>query len=249
MSPASSTPSRGAGTPAGNPLQTADENRRMFDRISPRYDRMNAILSLGLDRRWRRLAVAALGPADGKRYLDVGCGTGDLCVAILRTAPAAFVTGMDLSAKMLALAADKTRQAGAADRVQLCEGDVTSLAFGDAAYDGIISAFCIRNVADRPRGFREMRRVLRPGGRAVILELTRPRSALVRFGHKVYGRAVVPLVAALLSDAGAYRYLTQSIDLFPDSGRLAELMGEAGFKDVTHRPLSGGIVTLFTGQC
>lgn len=249
MTPASSTSIGGSEPLAGNPLQTAGENRRMFDGISPRYDRMNAILSLGLDRRWRRRAVETLGPAAGERYLDAGCGTGDLCRAILREAPAASVTGLDVSPGMLGLAAVKLRGAGVADRAHLCEGDVTAMSFGDASFHGVISAFCIRNVTDRLRGMKEMRRVLRPGGRAVILELTRPRSALVRFGHRLYGGTVVPLVAAMLSDAGAYRYLTRSIALFPDPDRLADLMGEAGFARVAHRPLSGGIVTLFRGEC
>lgn len=249
MTSASSTSRGGPETVAGNPLQTAGENRRMFDGISPRYDLMNAILSLGLDRRWRRLAVETLKPVGGERYLDAGCGTGDLCLAVARSAPAASVTGMDVSPRMLEIAAAKARRAEVGERVQLGEGDVTAMAFGDASFHGVVSAFCIRNVTDRLRAFREMRRVLKPRGRAVILELTRPRSALVRFGHRLYGHTVVPLVAALLSDAGAYRYLTQSIDLFPEPGRLADLMGEAGFARVTHRPLSSGVVTLFHGEC
>jgi demethylmenaquinone methyltransferase/2-methoxy-6-polyprenyl-1,4-benzoquinol methylase len=220
----------------------------MFDRISPRYDLLNAILSLGLDRLWRRRAVEALRPADGGRFLDAGCGTGDMIVELLRQSPGGRAVGIDLSARMLDLAHAKVRKAGLEARVELLPGDVTATDFAGASFAGVLSAFCIRNVADRLGALREMRRVLAPGGRAVILELTRPHSGVLRLAHRLYNRWVVPLVARAISDAGAYRYLGESIEGFPDPREFMALMRQAGFRQILHRPLTGGIAAVFVGE-
>jgi demethylmenaquinone methyltransferase/2-methoxy-6-polyprenyl-1,4-benzoquinol methylase len=220
----------------------------MFDRISPRYDLLNTILSLGLDRLWRRRAVEAARPREGGRYLDAGCGTGDMVLELLRQSPGSSVVGIDLSPKMLELAAAKVRKAGLSGRGELRIGDVTAMDFAAASFDGVLSAFCIRNVVDRLCALRELRRVLLPGGWAVVLELTRPSGGALRLAHRLYNRWVVPLVARPFADARAYRYLGESIEAFPDAREVVSLMRQAGFLRPVARPLSGGIVTLFVGQ-
>lgn len=223
-----------------------DANRTMFDGIVDCYDRMNRLLSLGLDRRWRRKGVEALAPRAGQRILDVGCGTGDLAIEVLRQCPGCTVVGIDLSQGMLERAREKLAEAGLADSVLLQVGDATELAFADGAFDGIASAFCLRNVVGRPRAFREMRRVLTPGGRIVLAELTAPENPIVRLGHRIYTRGFVPLAGRLLARREeAYRYLVDSIQAFPTAQTILALMAEAGFAQPRAVPLTAGVVTLF----
>lgn len=224
-------------------LLSAEDNRRMFDRIARRYDRMNCLLSLGLDRRWRRKAVGLLAPAADGRYLDIGCGTGDVAIEILRQCESAQVVGIDPAEAMLAIAAGKT------ERATFQIGDATDLAFEDESFAGIISAFCLRNIARRARAFEEMRRTLVPGGRAVILELTVPRSRLLRFGHHLYLRGVVLPVGWLIArSADAYRFLADSIAEFAEPGKVGHMMNEAGFVDTQQVAILGGTVTIFVGR-
>ena len=180
-------------------LLTADENRRMFEAIVPRYDLLNRVLSLGMDRGWRRRAVRALGPVPGGRYLDVGCGTGVLCIEILRQAPACSVLGIDPAGAMLEFARKKVDSLDLAGEVRFEPGDVCALEHDENAFEGVISAFCIRNLTDRATAFREMRRVTKPGGTIVALELSRPRNPFLRLCHRAYNRTIVPLIGKLLS--------------------------------------------------
>lgn len=227
-------------------LIPADENRRMFDGIAPRYDLLNGLMSLGLHRAWRRRAVAALLARGGRDFLDIGCGTGDVTLAVLRQAPACRLTGIDLSAPMLDLAVSKTRAAGLESRCSYQLGDATNLAFADRTFDGVVTAFCLRNVVDHAKALAEMRRVLRPGGTLAILELTKPSGGPAALAHRVYTRRVVPLLGALLSRGSAYRYLAASIDNFPPPLAVTDALTRAGFVDAVYRPLTGGFVTLFT---
>lgn len=225
-------------------LTTPDENRRMFDGIAGRYDRLNRILSLGQDRRWRRRAVAQMVPRAGGRYLDIGCGTGDVALELLRQCPDTRVTGLDPSRGMLALA-----EAKSAGQIRYVVGDALSLPFADGTFAAVIMAFCFRNVVDRLRAAREMRRVTAPCGRVVVLELTVPESRLARFGHRLYNRWLVPLVGRLLAGRrGAYQYLSDSIEAFPRAAAVAELLAEAGLRQVRHVPMTAGAVTLFVGE-
>jgi len=229
----------------GDSLMTSDANRRMFDRLAPRYDRLNRLLSLGLDRGWRRREAEALEPRTGEHYLDIGCGTGDVALEILRQAPGCRVTGLDPSRQMLAVAAAKAARAGVADRLRLASGSVAALPFADGALNGITSAFALRSFTDRARAFREMRRVLAPGGRLSLLELTGPSHRLSRAGYWLYTRTFGALVCWLVCGAvGPYRFLCQSVDRFPAAGIPAEL-GAAGFQAARRRSLSGGIATLY----
>jgi demethylmenaquinone methyltransferase/2-methoxy-6-polyprenyl-1,4-benzoquinol methylase len=216
----------------------------MFDRIARRYDLLNRILSMGLDRRWRRRAVAALDPQPGERFLDLATGTADVALAVLRRQPDATVVGLDPSHQMLAVGAAKARAAGVAGKMTLLPGDAQELPFPDATFDGIIIAFGIRNVPDRSLALAEMARVLRRGGRAVILELNEPRNALAR----LHVHRVVPLLGALLSGASEYRYLQKSIAAFPPPESFASLMATRGLHVEKIQPLTMGVACLFVGR-
>ena len=215
-----------------------DAVRTMFDRIAPVYDAMNRVMTAGLDGRWRRLAAErAVRPGD--RVLDAACGTGDLAVACLR-AGAGRVTGLDFSERVLERARVK------APSVEWVQGDLLALPFGDESFDAATVGFGIRNVADLPLALRELRRVLRPGGRLAILEITQPRGALKPFFGLWFDR-VVPVLGRALPGGGAYGYLPQSVKRFPDAERLAALAREAGFAQVDFQLLAGTIVAVHVG--
>jgi demethylmenaquinone methyltransferase/2-methoxy-6-polyprenyl-1,4-benzoquinol methylase len=215
-----------------------DAVRSMFDRIAPVYDVMNRVMTVGLDLRWRRLAAAgAVRPGDA--VLDAACGTGDLAVACLR-AGAATVTGLDFSERML----ERARRKEAA--IEWVQGDLLALPFADGSFDAATVGFGVRNVADLELALRELRRVLRPGGRLAILEITQPRGPLRPFFSLWFDR-VVPLLGKALPGGAAYTYLPASVKRFPDAERLAALLEQAGFEDVRFRLLAGTIVALHTG--
>jgi demethylmenaquinone methyltransferase/2-methoxy-6-polyprenyl-1,4-benzoquinol methylase len=229
-------------------LMSADNNRRMFDAVARRYDFMNGILSLGLDRYWRRKAVRFLAPQAGDRILDIGCGTGDIAIEIIQQQPDVAVTGIDPAGEMLDRALKKITKGGFQDAFRVTPGDALALEFDDCFYDGVISAFCIRNVEDRLGAFFEMHRVLKPQKRAVVLELTKPDTLLIKAGHLMYNKGVVPLMGRFFSQKDAYRYLVESIEDFPSKQVISAKMRRAGFTVVKNIPLTGGIVTLFVGE-
>jgi len=215
-----------------------DAVRRMFDRIAPVYDAMNRTMTAGLDRRWRRLtAQAVVRPGDD--VLDACCGTGDLAIAAARAG--GKVTGLDFSPAMLARARRK------APALEWIEGDLLSLPFADASFDSATVGFGVRNVEDLARAVDELRRVLRPGGRLGVLEITRPRGLLAPF-FRVWFDRVVPLLGKLLPGGSAYTYLPASVRRFPGPEELADLIRAAGFDDVRVRLLAGGIVALHTAE-
>ena len=229
-------------------LISAGQNRRMFDSIASRYDLMNAILSLGMDGYWRGSAVRCLAPGPGHRVLDIGSGTGDVALEVLRQEPMATVTGIDPASTMLRVARDKALRRGLHMNISFETGDASALRYAAGSFERVISAFCIRNVEVREKAFAEMYRVLKPGGRAVILELTKPEKMTVRQGHRFYNRIIVPTVGRLFSKGDAYRYLVDSIDDFPESEVIVEKMRSGGFEEVRRIPLTFGVVTIFTGR-
>jgi demethylmenaquinone methyltransferase / 2-methoxy-6-polyprenyl-1,4-benzoquinol methylase len=229
-------------------LISAEENRAMFDKIAGYYDGTNRILSLGLDGYWRRRAVNCLSPHPGGKYLDVGCGTGDVSIEVLRQAPGSKVAGIDRSEKMLEVGRVKLGQAGLENSISLDIGDVLNLAYSDNYFDGAITSFCIRNVTDRRRGMEEILRVIRPGGLFVILELTEPTGAVMRPLFRIYAGVIMPLVTKMMSSVSAYRYLSASMADFPAPDTFTNLMAEAGFVNIEHTHMTGGIVTLFVGE-
>jgi demethylmenaquinone methyltransferase/2-methoxy-6-polyprenyl-1,4-benzoquinol methylase len=217
----------------------AEGVRSMFDRIAPVYDLMNRLMTAGMDGRWRRLTVRETVAA-GDRVLDACCGTGDLAIAA-RKAGAGEVVGLDFSERML----ERARRKDAA--VEWVQGDLLALPFEDASFDAATVGFGVRNVEDLGAGFAELRRVLRPGGRVGILEITRPRGALRPF-FRLWFDVLIPLAGKILPGGKAYTYLPASVRRFPGPEDLAELMRAAGFEDVTHRRLAGGIVALHVGR-
>ena len=213
-----------------------DAVREMFDRIAPVYDFMNGAMSLGLDRRWRRMtAQAVVRPGD--RVLDVCCGTGDLAIADREAG--GDVVGLDFSERMLARARRKSNE------IDWVQGDATALPFPDEAFDAVTVGFGIRNLDDMERGLREVARVLRSGGRLGCLEITRPRGVLRPF-FRAWFDGLVPLVGKVLPGGRAYTYLPASVRRFPGPEDLAAAFERAGFTDVRWRLLGGGIVALHT---
>jgi demethylmenaquinone methyltransferase/2-methoxy-6-polyprenyl-1,4-benzoquinol methylase len=229
-------------------LISAEENRTMFDRIAGYYDGTNKILSLGLDGYWRRRAVSKLAPAPASSYLDLGCGTGDIALEIVRQSPESKVTGIDPSEGMIAVGRTKIHAAGLEKAISLVLGDVLDLQYDDNSFDGAITSFCIRNVTDRPRGLAEIYRVVRPGGLLVILELTEPQGFLMKPLFRLYAKVVMPLVTKILSSVSAYRYLTDSMADFPSPRSVLDIMRETGFQNLKYGHMTGGIVTLFLGE-
>jgi demethylmenaquinone methyltransferase/2-methoxy-6-polyprenyl-1,4-benzoquinol methylase len=214
-----------------------DTVRGMFDRIAPVYDVMNRVMTAGLDRRWRRLAVSeVVWPGD--RVLDACCGTGDLAVEAERRG--GRVVGLDFSPRMLERA---RRKSGAIEWVQ---GDALALPFAEAEFDAATVGFGVRNLADLESGLRELGRVLRPGGKLAVLEITRPRGILRPF-FRLWFDVFVPVAGRVLPGGEAYTYLPASVRRFPGPDDLSTLFERAGFEGVRYRLLGGGIVALHVG--
>lgn len=219
-----------------------DQVRAMFDRITPAYDRMNRVMSLGMDGSWRALAVRASGVALGDAALDVCCGTGDLAIELLdAVSTRGRVVGLDFSQAMLDAARRKSSQ------VEWVRGDALALPFADGEFAAATIGFGMRNLADPLRGFSELGRVVRPGGRVVCLELTEPPAWAAPFARLWTDRAV-PLLGRLIArETDAYRYLPASVHRFPAADELAAVMGRAGLRRVRFRRLSGGAVAVHVG--
>jgi len=242
-----------AGLPEGRATHPPERLPRpgggeMFDRIAPRYDLLNRLMSLGLDQRWRRAAVEALAPRPGGRVLDLATGTADMAILAARRWPGIEVDALDPSREMLLRGRRKVARRGLDERVRLSVGDAARLPFANGAFDATMIAFGIRNVSDRAGALCEMSRVTRATGRVVILELTEPRDGLVSPLSRFYVHHVVPTLGALLSGDREYRYLQRSIESFPAPSEFAALMSGAGLGTIEVRPLSFGACHLFVGR-
>lgn len=210
--------------------------RAMFDAIAPRYDLVNRIMTLGMDRGWRRRTIGLLRLAPSSLVLDLACGTGDVARELV--AGGYRSVGADLSFGML-----RAARAGGAP---LAQSDATALPFRTGSLDGVLSAFAVRNFADLPAVLAESARVLRPGGRLALLDVDAPSSPLLRLGHRIWFTAVVPRLGGALSDRAAYRYLPRSVAYLPPREVLLALIRDAGFVDVGRQALSGGITQVLT---
>lgn len=225
----------------------------MFDAIAPTYDALNHLLSLGIDKGWRRKVVRMV--ADGfrekpvsaaLRILDVATGTGDLSIEIAKRIPSAHVTGVDISEGMLAEGREKVLRRGLGERMVLQTGDAEALEFGEGRFDCVTVAFGVRNFGDIPAGLREMRRVLRSGGRCLVLELSEPTAPLFGWAYRFYFHRVLPWVGRVVSrDRAAYSYLPRSVDAFPAPRRFSEILKEAGFRTVRTKRLTGGVAYVY----
>ena len=228
-----------------------DQIQQMFDGIAPDYDRLNHLMSLGTDRSWRRRALREIvTPGTPQRILDLACGTGDFSLAIAKKMhPDSRITGLDLSEGMLAVMREKVARAGLEDRISCGQGDSEAMPFADGAFDVVTIAFGIRNFEHREAALREILRVLRPGGRLVILELSVPESRLLRGCYNLYFKHFVPWIGGLVSgDKAAYRYLPASVQAFPGRREWTATMARCGYAQVRHRAFTLGLCRMYIGE-
>ena len=221
----------------------------MFSRIAPRYDLLNRLLSAGIDRRWRRAAVAEMAPSFGGRRLDLATGTAEMALEIVRQkGSSVFVAAADISLEMMRIGRKKCVKAKADDRILFVCAPGESLPFRDAVFDSACIAFGIRNIADRNLALMEMNRVVRPGGRVVVLEFSAPGDSIPGKLYAFYFTQILPRIGAIVSGRrDAYYYLPRSVMAFPKPPEFEQMMLDAGCASVTSRPLTFGIVTLYVG--
>jgi demethylmenaquinone methyltransferase / 2-methoxy-6-polyprenyl-1,4-benzoquinol methylase len=223
--------------------------REMFDAIAPRYDLLNRLLSFGIDKRWRSFAVGQLRIPEGGRVLDMATGTGDVALEIAARTPSSVrIVGEDFTQGMLVLGKSKVAGSPFRDRIFLVNAPCESIPHPSSSFDGVTIAFGIRNVVDRLEGLKEMCRVLKPGGRAVILEFSNPNSRIIRNLYNFYFRRLLPRIGGLISRRSAYQYLPDSVMEFPDQATFKGLMADAGFTAVRHFDLTFGIATVYVGE-
>lgn len=234
-------------------MQKKEKIREMFDNIASDYDKLNHIMSLDVDKLWRKDGLkSVLSCPNCCDIMDLACGTGDFSIAIAKAAKkrqmACRIVGVDMSEGMLAIMEEKLEKEGLEDIVSIQVGDGENIAFPDNSFDCVCIAFGIRNFQDRERGLREMYRVLRPGGRIVILELSRPENALFRAIYDLYFLHILPFIGAKISgQKAAYKYLPASVVGFPKHKDFSKLIADCGFQTVRHKSLSMGLCRKFVG--
>jgi demethylmenaquinone methyltransferase/2-methoxy-6-polyprenyl-1,4-benzoquinol methylase len=223
--------------------------QKLFGRIAGIYDLMNKLMSLGLDGYWRKRAARYLALASGEKGLDLGAGTGDLAIEVVRSSgPGTSMIGMDITPEMLAEGRKKLQRIGLQDRIELCIGDAEHIDLPADSVDGCCSAFMVRNLTDIEQGFREMLRVVRPGGRTVCLEISHPPGKVFGTLFYLYFYKLAPLFGTILGKAfEEYNYLPNSLTTFPKAAHLKEIMEKAGWSDVQYYYLNGGIVAIHVG--
>ncbi|MFM7216401.1 MAG: bifunctional demethylmenaquinone methyltransferase/2-methoxy-6-polyprenyl-1,4-benzoquinol methylase UbiE [Bacteroidota bacterium] len=221
---------------------------RMFDNIAGRYDFLNHFLSLGIDRYWRKAAVRRLTELRPKFILDIATGTADLAIETLKIKPEK-IFGVDISVEMLALGRKKLKKRKLDDRIELLEGDSEHLIFDDNKFDAVTVAFGVRNFENLQAGLLEINRVLRPGGRLVVLEFSKPSNPVMSGLYRFYSTRVTPFIGKTISgDGSAYTYLHESIDAFPSGNAFLAELTRAGFQETSAKPLTFGIVTVYTAD-
>ena len=224
--------------------------QEMFDNIAPTYDTLNHVLSMNVDKLWRRHALKEIVDGTPQRILDVACGTGDSTISIAKAAgEGSEVTGVDISEGMMALVQGKAEKAGVAGRIGLAVADGEALPYADGTFDRVTCAFGIRNFEHKEQGLSEFRRVLKPGGKVVILELSVPQNRVVRWAYDLYFTHLLPAIGGVVSgDKAAYRYLPASVHGFPAPQEFCRMMEQAGFSAVRCRTFTGGLCRMFVGE-
>lgn len=234
-------------TPYNDQDDKASQVQRMFNHIAPTYDKLNRIISLGLDRKWRKRGIDLLRPYEPQHVLDIATGTGDLAIELVQSLPSVkSVLGIDISEEMMRIGDDKVRELGLDERIRFNKEDCTALTFSDNSFDAATIGFGIRNFADIPQAAREIYRVLRPGKPVVILELTEPTNRLLHWGYKLYASKIIPFVGRLISeDERAYSYLPESIAAVPQREVMVQILLEAGFSEAFHKVLTPGTCAIY----
>ena len=224
--------------------------QQMFDNIAPTYDKLNHIMSLSVDKLWRRHALKEIVDGTPQRILDVACGTGDSTISIARAAAEGTkVTGADISEGMMALVMEKAGKAGVKDRIDLQVADGEALPYGEETFDRVTCAFGIRNFEHKEKGLAEFRRVLKPGGKAVILELSVPQNRVIRWVYDLYFLHILPRVGGSISgDKAAYKYLPASVHGFPSPKDFCAMMEGAGFHGGRCKTFTLGLCRMFVGE-
>ena len=224
--------------------------QQMFDNIAPTYDKLNHIMSLSVDKLWRRHALKEIVDGTPQRILDVACGTGDSTISIARAAAEGTkVTGAYISEGMMALVMEKAGKAGVKDRIDLQVADGEALPYGDGTFDRVTCAFGIRNFEHKEKGLAEFQRVLKPGGKAVILELSVPQNRVIRWVYDLYFLHILPWVGGSISgDKAAYKYLPASVHNFPAPNDFCAMMEAAGFRSVRCKTFTLGLCRMFVGE-
>jgi demethylmenaquinone methyltransferase/2-methoxy-6-polyprenyl-1,4-benzoquinol methylase len=234
-------------TPYSQEGSKREQVERMFDNISPSYDLLNRLFSLGVDQGWRRKVMRLVAREPVQHLLDVATGTADLAILASKRVPK--VTGVDISEGMLSHGRTKVARRGLTERVMLKRADSAELPFAEGTFEAVTVAFGVRNFEELEKGIGEMRRVLTPNGRLFVLEFSKPRNSLLGGLFRFYFHRVMPFVGRLISkDKAAYTYLPKSVDAFPEGGDFLRIMQATGLKDCEARPLTGGIATLYIGR-
>lgn len=227
----------------------AKQVEEMFDSIAPAYDFMNRAMTLGIDRWWRRVAVRMVGKTHPQHILDVATGTGDFAIDLYRKLQPQQVVGIDLSQGMLDVAREKIARRGLSDAITVQQGDCLALPFMDGSFDAVTVAFGVRNFEHLLQGYKEMHRVLEPGGILCVVELSTPRNRVVRWFYDLYTLHIIPWMGSLKSgDRSAYRYLPQSIAAVPQGNDMLAIMREAGFTNCKVKRLTLGTCSIYVGN-
>lgn len=222
----------------------------MFNRIAPRYDYLNRLLSFRRDVYWRKMLVRHLPQKEKLHIIDLATGTGDLAIAICQHSPhVVLVEGVDVAEQMIKIGKQKIDSLGLGSRIQMHKASASALPFASSIFDAATVAFGVRNFSELDVSMKEMVRVLKPGGRALVLEFSIPKNAIVRFFYLIYFRYILPKVGAWFSsDANAYHYLNQSVEAFQSNERFAECMSLNGLNVILEKPMTCGVVTLYVGE-
>ena len=222
---------------------------KMFDNIAFRYDFLNHFLSVGIDIGWRKKAIKQLRPLNPKYILDVATGTGDMAILASRLLNADKIIGIDISEGMLEIGKKKTERLGLQPRIELLKGDSETILFDDNTFDAVTVAFGVRNFQDLELGLSEIKRVLKPGGKLIVLECTKPKLPVIKNFYNLYLKVIAPWIGRVVSkNKNAYQYLNESVQNFPEGNHFVQILNKLGYKNASCKTLSLGISSIYSGE-